>query len=533
MSGPTNCTLERNDPVCVGESLIISFKRTLRLPDDHGNDFSPPDLGAIPFSYVAAHAAQIFADMQITGGLLLPMYPKYHAFIVSDAGWVQFAVKKPYAYLVKIYVDGINSITGEPAAEVESTRARPGANHAKGPTSLQDYIVVTEQLWLDGHADIEGNVQQFTLPILRPDSAKPSILNIQFEVTPYVQAPPEPVESDEYSIVVRAFIPRELVFKTNRDDTFECLKRRVRERDGIPVSQQRMLYVPPGGKHILLDDTRKLSDYEIAKGATIHLVLRLLGGSEPHELEITPDGKRKQVVHLDPKGDEWLRESTVVFKVHMQCEEAIDHAPTARVSGGSDVEEGMRLPADGGFVSTVGPFRVSQFAGLVRIWRLECGFDQFLEPHSTVARRQHFAKDFDSLAANGLGLQKGHTLVIAVLPQMSEEQMRFGTSQPAKGPCSGCRSKTSPRSMNVLAYRRPTFCLLFGALGPRDKDAGPSAFAAIKVDADRSIPVPIVVLANIEHGNTGEYRNFIGLRFTTIDYSQRLLEIFLKPCIHN
>ncbi|PVH90223.1 hypothetical protein DM02DRAFT_683510 [Periconia macrospinosa] len=330
----------------------------------------------IPFTNVAAHATQLPADMQIKSSLLLPMYQ-------SDAAWIQFAVKKPYAYLVKISVDGINAIVDEPAAEDESTRARRKEKHAKGPASLQDYIVVPEQLWLDGHADVEGNVQQFALPLPKPDQQiNRAMRHIQFEIMPCVQAPPEPVESDEYSIVVRTFTPRELVFKTNCDDTIECLKRRVQDRDGIPVSQQRMLYC--------ILDTRKLSDYEIPKGATIHLVLRLLGGSEPHELKITPDGKRKQVVHPDPKGEEWLRERTVVFKVHMvgpavyravtgvapplgpigkdkyeahgvryldEYEEASDDAATAKVSGGSDGEEGMRLPGDVGFVSTGGPYR--------------------------------------------------------------------------------------------------------------------------------------------------------------------------------
>jgi hypothetical protein len=150
-------------------------------------------------------------------------------------------------------VNGLNAISGEPAAEDEATRARREEKHANDPASLQDYIVVPEQLWLDGFSDVEGNVQQFALPLPPQSHTTDAKRTIQFEVTPYVQAPPEPVESDEYSIIVRTFTPRDLVFKSNPDDTVECLKRRVQDRDGVPVSQQRLLYVPPGGEHILLD----------------------------------------------------------------------------------------------------------------------------------------------------------------------------------------------------------------------------------------------------------------------------------------
>lgn len=117
----------------------ISFRRTLRIPDDNREWPLPPGLGTFPLKHVDDYAAKLPASWKEHGGVLLPMYQ-------AEALWIDFDADYPCA--IKIAAGKINAISGK-------------AWSAELNFEDQDYVVVPGQPWLDGFCVAKGKVRQF------------------------------------------------------------------------------------------------------------------------------------------------------------------------------------------------------------------------------------------------------------------------------------------------------------------------------------------------------------------------------------
>jgi hypothetical protein len=193
---------------------------------------------------------------------------------------MSFHAKRQFA--IKIYLGGVNGISGEPMIPNMATYLK----RANKATRKQDYIVVPSQPWLDGVAVSPGLVKQFVaMPfgsgysVEKQVTGEESVGGMQFEVIPAY-------DKEEYFLSRDQFF-EEMVAKKSLDAMVTAKRLGLQPGEMIYCKRIKETKMRVRTVKDLLSDSGALLELDLCKMINTNLRVRILGKESSYSVHVS------------------------------------------------------------------------------------------------------------------------------------------------------------------------------------------------------------------------------------------------------